>query len=141
MQFLCVDLQLSQLKSSKGKSLTKGWGKGAPGTSQKPLIDPGLLLLKLKEQQHLIADMGPCESLSKNQGCSPKGIVKMLPLIKGLVSLQHTCELHSSSLRTALFQLLLENPRVNQTKFNGTVFIHLRIERITALLFQTIKEC
>ena len=59
----------------------------------------------------------------------------MLPLIKGLVSLQPTCELHSSSLRTAIFQLLLENPRVNQTKINGTAFINLRIERVTALLY------
>ena len=61
--------------------------------------------------------------------------MKMLPLITGLVSLQPTCELRSSSLRIALFQLLLENPRVNQTKFNGKVFINLRIERITALLY------
>ena len=107
-----------------------------------PLIDPGLLLLKLKEQQHLIADVGPYESLSKNQGCNPKGIVKMLPLTKGFESLQPTCELHNISLRTALFQLLLENPRVNQTKFNGTVFINLRIERITALLchFRRLKS-
>ena len=112
--------------------MTKGV---APDTFQSPDRSRAAApLLKLKEQQHLVADMGPYESLSKNQGCNPKGIVKMLPLINGFVSLPPTFELRSSSLRTALFQLLLEN-RINQTKLNGTVFINLRIERFTALLY------
>ena len=110
-------------------------GKGGARHFTKPYVDAGILLKTLEVHSKLVTNLGPYESISKNQGCSPKGLLHCLPLVKGLLELQPSAEIHSSSLRTALYQLLMAQPSVNDSKFNGSVWVNLRIDRITALLY------
>ena len=61
----------------------------------------------------------------------------LLPLTKGLVNLEPTCEIHTQGLRKALFQLLLEHPSLNNTHFSGSVWVGLKVERIGVLQYHT----
>jgi len=63
------------------------------------------------------------EPISKTQACNPKALVKVMPLIKGLIELVAAGEIHGQNLRQAIFQLLMEEPRVS-----------LRVERLNVLL-------
>ena len=79
-------------------------------------------------------NLGSYEAVSKSQSISPKGLIHCLPLSKGLIALAPTGEIHGNSLRAALFQLLMVDPACNDSKYNGSVWVGLRIERITCLL-------
>ena len=52
-----------------------------------------------------------------------------LPLLKGLVELSPICEIHGACLRQAMFQVLLGEPSLNNTKWNGSVWVGLKVER------------
>ena len=110
----------------------KGWG-GKRHTA-KPICDAGLVLKALKLHDQMVADLGPYEAISASSGVDPVGLMKNLPLISALVDVEKSCEIHSQPLRAALQQLLLSDTSLNQSKFNGQVWISLRIERLTALL-------
>lgn len=56
-------------------------------------------------------------------------------MTKGLVQLEPTAEIHGANLREALFQALMEDPTLNQSKHPGKVWVNLKIERLTAILF------
>ena len=74
------------------------------------------------------------EKISRSQACDPKGLWVCLPLLKGLVELSPICEIHGACLRQAMFQVLLGEPSLNSTKWNGSVWVGLKVERITILL-------
>ena len=48
---ICSCLSSRASRASQGQVLDKRMGQGGPRHFWKPVIDPGLLLLKLKEQQ------------------------------------------------------------------------------------------
>ena len=43
-------------------------------------------------------------------------------------------EVHTGAMRQALSNILADNPAINATKFNGSVWVNLRQERLTTLL-------
>ena len=83
----------------------------------------------------LLAKLGIYENVSKNQSCSPKGILYVLPLLKWLVELELTCEIHGSSLRQAIMQVVMQEPALNTSIYNGSVWVGSGVGRITTLLF------
>ena len=109
-------------------------GKGGARHTPKPHIDPGLLLKEISKHSGLIQDLGSYEKISRSQACDPKGLWVCLPLLKGLVELSPICEIHGACLRQAMFQVLLGEPSLNSTKWNGSVWVGLKVERITILL-------
>ena len=113
----------------------KGGCKGGNLHTKKPEVDEGLLLELFNKHVDLLQNMGPYEQISKSQSCNPQGLVHMLPLTKGLVGLEKTCEVHSACLRRAMFQLLVTDASINNSKFNGAVWIGLRIERLGVIMF------
>ena len=109
-------------------------GKGGARHTPKPHIDPGLLLKEISKHSGLIQDLGSYEKISRSQACDPKGLWVCLPLLKGLVELSPICEIRGACLRQAMFQVLLGEPSLNSTKWNGSVWVGLKVERITILL-------
>ena len=116
--------------------------KGGAKHFMKPYVDAGLLLQELQKHREIIADFGSYETISRSQALNPKSMMQSLPLIKGLLKLQPSGEIHSSSLRSGLFNLLMADPALNTTRFNGQVWVNLRIERVTNLLyhFRRLKQ-
>jgi hypothetical protein len=110
-------------------------GKGGARHTPKPQVDPDLLLKCFSEHSDLLQHLGLYEQVSQSQAAQPKGLMHCLPLMKGLLELEPTCEIHGSSLRQGVFQALLQNPCLNDTKFNGETWVGIRVERITVLLF------
>ena len=90
-------------------------GKGGARHTSKPQVDPGLLLQCLIQHKDLVCHLGPYESTSKTQAANPKGLLKNIPLIKGLVQLEGTGEIHATCMRT--------NIRVERI---GTLLFHVR---------------
>ena len=110
-------------------------GKGGARHTPKPQLDAGVLQTMFGKHQDLIKDLGKYERISKNQASDPKGLLHCLPLIKGLIKLEPTCEIHGSSLGQGLFQLLVAEPALNDTPWNGSVWLGMKVERVTSLLY------
>ena len=105
-------------------------GKGGARHTSKPQVDPGLLFRCLIQHKDLVCNFGPYEAISKTQAANPKGLLKNIPLIKGLVQLESTGEIHATCMRNAVFQMVLED-----SKWSGGVWTNIRVERIGTLLF------
>ena len=110
-------------------------GKGGARHTSKPQVDSGLLFRCLIQHKDLVCNLGPYEAISKTQAANPKGLLKNIPLIKGLVQLESTGEIHASCIRNAVFQMVLEDPKCNDSKWSGGVWTNMRAERIGTLLF------
>ena len=108
-------------------------GKGGARHTPKPQVDEGLLLKVFSNHNHssLLEKFGVYEKISSSQGCDPKGLLKILPLVAALVDLEPTCEIHTSNLRKAIFSALMEEPCLNDTQFSCTVWTNLKAERVT----------
>ena len=109
--------------------------KGGSRHTKKPEVDVGLLLTVLTEHSCLVQDFGAYEHIGRSQSCHPKGLLKVLPLTKGLLQLSETGEIHSSCLRSALMSLLMAKPSLNDSIYNGQVWCGSRGERIGVILF------
>ena len=114
--------------------MTKGAANFAPMTTKggsrhnaKPMVDEGLLLKALEEHKDIVQNMGPYEKISK--------LMLVLPLMRCLIELQPTAEIHTSSLRKAIFGLLFNDATLNDTKWSGTVWTNLKVERIGVILY------
>lgn len=60
-------------------------GRGGARHFGKPYVDPGLLYVALSSHCDLVKDLGTYELMSRTQGVDPKGLVKVLDLVKALV--------------------------------------------------------
>lgn len=100
----------------------------------KPLVDVGLLFQAFSKQEALLQNMGAYETTSRSGNPDPGGLATLLPLISSLVDLSSSAEVHSSSIRSALQQLVVHKAEVNNSKYNGNVWVNLRVERIGAVL-------
>ena len=109
--------------------------KGGYRHTSKPQVDQGLLMKVFSNNSNLLGNMGIYERISRSQGCDPKGLIKLLPLIRGLVELEPTCEIHQSCLRKAIFSILLEDGALNDSKWSGAVWTGMKEERVGVLLF------
>lgn len=110
-------------------------GKRGARHTPKPQVDTALLVKCFLAHSSLLAKLGIYENVSKNQSCSPKSIPQVLPLLKWLVDLEPACEIHGSCLRQAIMQVLMQEPALNTTIYNGSVWVGSRVDRITRLLF------
>ena len=126
---------MAQLEFSLHSLDKSGMTKGGNRHTKKPEVDVGLLLKALTEHSPLVADLGPYEHIGRSQSCHPKGLIKVLPLTKGLLQLSGTGEIHSQCLRQALMNLLVAQPSLNQTIYNGAVWCGSRVERLGVILF------
>ena len=59
-----------------------------------------------------------------------------------LFSLEPTGEIHDRSFRTAMYDLLLQDPSLNDTVYNGDVWIGLKVSRFSVILvrFRRLKQ-
>ena len=104
--------------------------KGGARHTTKPQVDTGLLYKVISPHRGLLSNMGLYETISKTQACNPKALVKVMPWIKGLVELEATAEIHGQNLRQAIFQLLMDEPSLNDSKWAGGTWVSLRVERL-----------
>ena len=93
----------------------------------------------LSEQQETLHNLGPYEHFSRANAPDPKGLVKTLPLWKGLLRLESSGEIHAQPMRTALISLLADAPELNSTKYSGQVWVNLKLERINTILYHVRK--
>ena len=117
----------------------KGQRRGGARHFSKPYVDSGLVYKVLSECQETLEDLGNYEHVSKNNSPDPKGLVKTLPLWKGLLKLESSGEIHTQPLRTALISLFAEAPQLNNTRHSGQVWANLKMERISTILFHVRK--
>ena len=81
-------------------------GRGGCRHTPKPMVDECLLQKVLCTHSNIVAVMGPYDSISRAQAISPKGLAKVMPLLKDLVEVEPTCEIHTQCLRKALHGML-----------------------------------
>ena len=122
--------------------------KGGARHTPKPQVDDGLLFKAISNHSSLLKNLGSYEKISKSQGCDPRGLLKLLPLVGSLIDLEATSEIHPSCLRKAVFGVLMEEPHLNDTPFAGSVWTNLKVERITVILYHVrrlagsdLKQC
>jgi hypothetical protein len=115
---------------------------GGSRHKSKPHVDTHLLFKEFDRHVHLLKDLGNYETASRCTSPDPAGIVKILPLVAGLITLEPSCEIHGQSLRNALTMLLTHKADVNSSQYTGKVWANLRSERITTVLnhMRTLKR-
>ena len=94
-------------------------GKGGARHFSKPTTDSGLLLKALREHVSNVVDVGQYETTSRSGGCSPKGLVENADLLKAILKIEPTAEIHTQPLKAALLKLLTDEPTLNKSKFIG----------------------
>ena len=109
-------------------------GKGGARNFVKSFIDPGLLFQALSKHEDLLPEFGLYDRISRNQSIDPKGLVEVLPLLKDLIKVSPSADIHTNPLRSALLKVVCNNPSVNTSRCNGTVWANIRCERIGVLL-------
>ena len=105
----------------------------------KPYVDSGLLLRTMAAHEKVVRDLGSYELVSRTGAVDPTGILHCLDLVKGLVMIESSAEIHPQPLRTALLQMLTQTPTLNNTKYNGKVWANLKAERIGRLMIRVRK--
>ena len=117
-------------------------GKGGARHLPKPFIDSGVLYSTLSLRKELVQNFGRYDTVSKNQAIDAAGLLQVLPLIHSLVQVESTCEIHTQPLRQALLKMVMDDPSVNNSKFQGAVWCNLRQERLTCVMahFRRLKN-
>ena len=108
--------------------------KGGARHLAKPMVDSMLLYQALKQHVNALRDLGAYERISRSHAVDASGLVHLEALIKAFLLLDKGAELHSQPLRKGLLQLYQEDPSVNNTEFNGSVWSNLKAERINVIL-------
>ena len=114
-------------------------GRGGARHFKKPFVETGLLMKCLKSHEELLKDFKGYESLSRNNGVDPKGLLHALDFVNDILDLEPSGEVHAQPLRNSLLHLLTNNPHWNTTQQIGSVWVHMRSERINVLLFHVRK--
>ena len=114
-------------------------GKGGARHFAKPYIDPDIVFKILSDNDQILGNMGPYENVSRQNAPNPKGILHCSKLVMDLLGASETAEVHPSSLKKGLQQFLVQTPDANTSKFSGEVWINLRTERLTVLLYHVRK--
>ena len=108
--------------------------KGGARHLAKPMVDSMLLYQALKQHVNALRDLGAYERISRSHAVDASGLVHLEALIKAFLLLDKGADLHSQPLRKGLLQLYQEDPSVNNTEFNGSVWSNLKAERINVIL-------
>lgn len=99
----------------------------------KPHIDVMLVYDALNKHRDILVNFGPYNALSKSMAVDPKGLMHCYFLLDELIKISPTGEIHSQPMRQALLKVLQEHPEVNDTKYNGQVWMNIKSERLNAL--------
>ena len=91
--------------------------KGDARHQTKPMVDVGLLFKVLQQHSNVAQNLGQYETISKAQGCNPAGLLKVHGLMNDLVDMEASCQIHQTSMRLALLQLLNQEPALNDSKY------------------------
>lgn len=110
-------------------------GRGGSRHRAKPFIETGLLMRVLMKHQDLLVNFKGYETLSRNNGVDPKGLLHALDFINDVLELEPTAEIHAQPLRNSLLAMLTEKPQMNDTAMGGSLWVHMRSERINVVLF------
>lgn len=114
-------------------------GRGGARHTPKPFTDEGVLFKVLADHKELVKDLGPYELISRSGAVDPKGLVRNLDLVRDLLRAEPTGEVHTQPMRQALLKLMRNDPTVNTSRFNGSVWSNLKGERLGCLLNHTRK--
>ena len=116
--------------------LVKGMGtRGGSRHRSKPYIECGLLIKVLLRHEDILVNFKGYESCSRNSGADPKGLIHCLDLANDLLDLEASAEIHSARLRQSLLHILPQKPSLNNTCQSGSLWVHMRSERLNVLLF------
>ena len=114
-------------------------GRGGARHFKKPFVEAGLLMDCLQRHSELLRNFKWYESLSRNSGADPKALYHALGFVDDLLALEPSAEIHGQPLRNSLLTLLTRNPHWTLSKQTGSVWVHMRSERINVLLFHVRK--
>ena len=109
--------------------------RGGSRHRSKPYIESGLLTKVLLRHEDILVNFKGYESCSRNSGADPKGLVHCLDLVNDVLELEASAEIHPAPLRQSMLHLLTQKPSLNNTCQSGSLWVHMRSERLNALLF------
>ena len=123
----------------KDSNPCKRMARGGPNHKAKVYTDPSLLLQVLGQKPELVADLGQYETVSRAGAVDPAGLVKVAPLVKGLLAVCPSASVAPGPLRQALLSMLTSMPEVNKTKWNGSTWSNLKQDRLATIFFHIRK--
>ena len=114
-------------------------GRGGPRHKSNPYIETGLLMKLLMGHEELLVNFKGYETRSRNNGVDPQGLIHALDFINDVLELEPTAEVHPQPLRNSLLGMLTQKPQLNNTCQSGSLWVHMRSERINVVLFHIRK--
>lgn len=99
-----------------------------------------MICSKFWKNRELVKSLGSYEHMTRNQGVDLEGLVQNYDLLKGLVSLEKSAEIHTHIMKNALVRLLTQYQALNQRKdLTGLGWVNLRDERLCLMLYHLRK--
>lgn len=130
--FFFSDNNLSDMLLKTSLSLK---GRGGPRRNSVDVcVDDGVVLDCFGRHSDVIAHFGIYESKSTNDQPDGKGLVHLAPFLKDVLSFAPTGELSIPVIRKGLSRLVFQEPSLNGTIYNNSLWVGLRQQRVTCIL-------
>ena len=110
---------------------TRGGARHKP----KPRVDEDVLHRIFEVHKNHWVDCGVYESISKSQACHGEGLASRHDMIADLLEVSPAGNFATGPARQAMARIVTQNPGINTTIYNGSVFIGARLDRISTMLF------
>ena len=130
---------MSCSKESRVPSRMFPHGRGGCRHKSAPHVEDSQLLSALGKHKDLVADLKTYERLGRNQAPSGQGLMEIFDLLWDIVLIAPECVLPPGPTKTALTALLLNSPRLNVSPYNSGVWVGLKLERLTTVLYHVRK--
>ena len=83
----------------------------------------------------LVMDLGAYERIGRADAAHGKGLVQLQSIIVGLLKVNNSGRLNAPALKNAILDLVVENPSLNKTCYNNSVFAGLKAERFVTVFY------
>lgn len=110
-------------------------GRGGARRKSSPVVDADILATIFEKHKSIVANFGVYESTSRNQAVKGKGILHCRPLLWDLLEACPIGDMPAPSAKQAMAVLVLNDPSLNSTIYNTSIWSQLRCERVGTLLY------
>ena len=109
--------------------------RGGAKHKPSPVVDVGKLSEVFGKHKAVIADFGCYEHINRSQAAKGLGIVSLYDFLKDMLKLCPSADMPGSCARSAMISLIVQEPTLNKTIYNSSIWAGTRCERLGTILY------
>lgn len=100
-----------------------------------PVVDVGKLSEVFGKHKAVISDFGCYEHINRSQAAKGLGIVSMYDFLKDMLKMCPSADMPGTCARSAMISLIVQEPTLNKTIYNSSIWAGTRCERLGTVLY------